>query len=444
MEDAENCRIRVYVREDGKKYSEFDTLGFDATREAFVKVIKSVVSPLTIGLYGSWGSGKTEMIKALEEDLKNSDYLTLIFDAWKYKYESNLILPLICALQRKHLSKIEDVKDSAKKIVASVAMVMVNQFLKNKIGVDVGGMKMALETYEGGYKHYKKYDDEVASIEKEFKDFIGVLLDKTMKKKLIVFIDNLDRCLPDTTVNLLEDISSFLSIQGVPCVYILVMDKENAIKAINHRYPDFNGMHYLEKIVHIGLKMPLPRKREDHDSSYGLYHFFKRYEQGHGSKRKSELKEASEVLHNKLISIDNVFKGDLLGNPRRVEHMVNKIIMLEAMKVFRPEDSPEDFSILIFLLLLCEFFPRVYDFINDIQNVNYLTDIINSSRQKETMPALKKDSPSPIDRVNKVIFDAYCSDEKFYKFVRHFSILAQYSYFRERFFQIKSYLNYIG
>ena len=183
MSDKDNIRIGEHIRNKDKKYADFDTLGFDSAREIFIKVIRSTVSPLTIGLYGSWGSGKTEMIKALEEDLKNDSCLTLIFDAWKYRYESNLILPLICSLQREHLSKIEDVKDSAKKIVTSAALVMANQFLKNKVGVDIGEVKMALQTYEEGYKHYKKYDDSVALIEKEYKDFIEALLNKTEKKK---------------------------------------------------------------------------------------------------------------------------------------------------------------------------------------------------------------------------------------------------------------------
>jgi len=448
MSDKNNLRIGEHIRDKDKKYADFDTLGFDSTREIFIRVINSAAPPLTIGLYGSWGSGKTEMIKALDEDLKNSDSLTLIFDAWKYRYECNLILPFICALQREHLSKIEDAKDSAKKVVTSVALVMANQFLKNKIGVDIGEVKMALQTYEEEYKHYKKYDDNVALIEKEYKDFVEFLLKKTGKKKLTVFIDNLDRCLPDITVNLLEDISSFLSIQGVPCIYVLAMDKENVIKAINHRYPDFDGMHYLEKIVHIGLKMPLPRKRENHNSSYGTYHFLKRYEWGKKYEAVSKSGDSRDKLFEKLVSIDSVFGEDLLGNPRRAERIVNKLMMLEAMGLFQAEKSPDDVSMLIFLLLLYEYFPRIYGSLKDDTDFKYLLAILQMCKQKETTPFKKRKERERLEPnthiPNEIVFNAYCDDEKFFQFIKGFADLANINDLAKRLMQIKSNLNYMG
>jgi hypothetical protein len=448
MSDEDNLRIGEHIRDKDKKYADFDTLGFDSTREIFIRVINSAAPPLTIGLYGSWGSGKTEMIKALDEDLINSDSLTLIFDAWKYRYECNLILPLICAFQREHLSKIEDAKDSAKKVVTSVALVMANQFLKNKIGIDIGDVKMALQTYEEEYKHYKKYDDNVALIEKEYKDFIKFLLNKTGKKRLTVFIDNLDRCLPDITVNLLEDISSFLSIQGVPCIYVLAMDKENVIKAINHRYPNFDGMHYLEKIVHIGLKMPLPRKRENHNSSYGTYNFLKRYEWGKKYEAVSKSGDSRDKLFEKLVGIDSVFGGGLLGNPRRAERIVNKLMMLEAMGLFQAEKTPDDVSMLIFLLLLYEYFPKIFDSLKDDTDFKYLLAILQMCKQKETTPFKKRKERERLEPnthiPNESIFNAYCDDEKFFQFIKGFADLVNINDLPKRLIQIKNNLNYMG
>lgn len=449
MSDNDNFMIGEHIRDKGEKYADFDTLGFDSARGIFIKVIRSVVPPLTIGLFGPWGSGKTEMIKALEEDFLNDDFLTLIFDAWKYRYECNLILPLICALQRKHLSKIEDVKDSAKKIVTSTALVMANQFLKNKVGIDIGEVTMALQTYEEGYKHYKKYDDNVALIEKEYRDFIEVLLNKTGKKKLIVFIDNLDRCLPDITVNLLEDISSFLSIEGVPCIYVLAIDKENVIKAINHRYPDFDEAHYLEKIVHIALKMPLPLKRENHNSNHGTYHFLKRYEWGKKYESVSKSGDSRHNLFEKMVTIDNVFGDGLLGNPRRAERIVNKLMMLESMGLFQAEKNPDGVSVLIFLLLLCEYFPKVYESSKDSADFKYLQTALNMSMQKETTPSLVRrehdKNPPNLAGSSKIIHDSYCyEDERFFNFLRQFSSLTRLNDVASKLKQTKNYLNYIG
>ncbi|MDD2751900.1 MAG: P-loop NTPase fold protein [Candidatus Omnitrophica bacterium] len=448
MSNDDNFVIGEHIRDTGKKYSEFDTLGFDVAREKFLRIVESVMPPLTIGLYGPWGSGKTEMIKALEEDLKNSNYLTLIFDAWKYRYECNLILPLICALQRSHLSKSEGIKVSAKKVVASAALVMANQFIKNKIGIDMGEAKLALQTYEDGYKHYKKYDDNVIRVEKEYNDFIKMLLAKKKKKKVVIFIDNLDRCLPDIVVNLLEDISSFLSIKGAACIYILALDKENVIKAIHHRYPDFDGKHYLEKIVQIALKMPLPQKRENHDSSCGRYHLLKRFEWGKNYNSVSKPGDPRAILFEKLASIDNVFGGHLLGNPRRVERVVNKLIMLEVMGLFQVEKNPEDAPVLIFLLLLHEYFPKVYNALREDKDFSYLHAALQWSVDKVSNPFRKKKDRERFEPntyiPNEVILDTYCDDDGFFNFLRGFSDLQRIAGLPGRFKQMLIHLNYIG
>lgn len=447
MNGTKNHKIFEYSRDSSTRYTEFDTIGFNSAREAFIHVIKSVEPPLTIGLYGAWGSGKTEMIKGLAEDLGNELYLTLIFDAWKYRYECNLVLPLICALEREYLPA-DKTKDSARKVITSAVVAMGQQFLKHKTGISLIDLATVLQAYEHDYKYYKKYADQVASIEKEYQDFVQLLLKKRGKQKIIIFIDNLDRCLPDIVVNLLEDISSFLSISGMQCIYMLAMDKENVLKSINHRYPDFDGAHYLEKIVHIAVQMPRPQKRENHDSNYGRYSILKRYERAMGYKSVSKSGDERDRLFSALDCIDKAFGGDILGNPRRAERLVNKLMLLETAGLFHAENHPDDVPMVIFMLLLGEYFSKVYEMVEDNSDFNCLTTYLQASLQSKTSSFTKRKEREHLGAgaiiQNEAILNAYCDDNRFAFFLRKFADLQNIPDLPKKLERIKSYLNLIG
>lgn len=398
------------------QYETFDSLGFNTARGAFIGIIKSVQAPFTIALYGQWGSGKSTMIAGISQQLEKDDYLTLTFDAWKYRHEKNLVLPLICSLQREHLSKFAEVKDSAKKVVASMAFASLSGYLKHKTGIDIGDVKASLEIYEDGYKHYKKYDDQISQIEDEYRGFVSTLLGKNKKEKLVVFIDNLDRCLPDMVVNLLDDISSFLSIKDVKCVYVLAMDKENAIKAIHHRYPDVNGRHYLEKIVQVGLSMP----RIDTPERW-IDHFQKTIKQEESSLFGvdiplvlEELKKIPELLCN----------GGVLDNPRRVERFIHKYFVLKKMGKINGEEKKENISVYIFSVILKEYFSRAYHAIQTQRDEKYLVTLITWSREAQSTPELMvKEVARPQFKIqNQDLYEEYTKNPSFYRFLKGFRI----------------------
>jgi nucleoside-triphosphatase THEP1 len=416
-------RIGQYCYPEDKQYGDCDTLKFNNARSLFIGTVKAVTPPLTIGLYGPWGSGKSTMIRGMVEQLQKDNYLTLVFDAWKYRHEKNLILPLLCALQRENKSHLEEAEDSACKVVGGAAVAILAGYIKHKTGIDLGDIRSTLEMYEDGYQHYKKYDDYVANVEGEYKTFIGTLLKKTKKDKLVIFVDNLDRCLPDVVVNLLEDISSFLSIPEVPCVYVLAMDREHVIKAIKHRFPDFDGVDYLEKIVQIPLKMPI--------SADGRYHFMKRFEWAKkydGEKALSQKGDSRDQIFQKLATINDLFSGDLLGNPRRMERIVNKFIVLEASCLFFPEKSPDDISIFLFLMLLGEYFPRVYRALKEERDIRFLVEMIGWSKAPDGTPQSisRKFDRDGVNVLNKYLLNEYISDDKLYGFLRSTSIAVPF------------------
>lgn len=84
---------------------------------------------------------------------------------------------------------------------------------------------------------------------------------------LVFLVDDLDRCLPDKAVEVLEAIKLFLEVEG--CAFVLALDEEVVERGIAHRYRDYalqgregltpiTGAEYLEKLVHLPVRLPRP------------------------------------------------------------------------------------------------------------------------------------------------------------------------------------------
>lgn len=446
MTDKNDALINDFY-DQNKSYEAQDTLGFLNGKNVFVNVLTSIKPPVTIGLYGSWGSGKSWMIEGLKQDLKNTNCLTLVFDAWKYRHEKNLVLPILYKLSKDYLQDKPELQKSIKRVISAVGLSATNIALKlaTQGAVGLSEIKEALDTAEQGETKFDKYSDQIESLEIQYKKVTGGILKEQNKEKLVIFIDNLDRCLPDTVVNLLEDISSFLSIRDVSCIYVLVMDKINVIKAINNRYKDFDGRQYLEKIVQIPLKMP-SSEREDEGT---LCYFLKRYKKAKGIETNSKSRDGRDQIYTALKeAVQEVFVSGYLVNPRRAEHVVNKFITLEKLATFRIEHTPQDVPLALFLILLAEFHQTVYDTLRTKMDYEYLQTIIQVAQQKETTPIkFRKDRDNGYQNYkvsNFKIADEYCDNEGFYELLKGFQFLGNFSDFVSHMQRVKSLLQLIG
>lgn len=89
----------------------------------------------------------------------------------------------------------------------------------------------------------------------------------SVQVNLIFLVDDLDRCLPDKAVEVLEAIKLFLEVEG--CAFVLALDEEVIERGIAHRYRDYalqgragltpiTGAEYLEKLVHLPVRLPRP------------------------------------------------------------------------------------------------------------------------------------------------------------------------------------------
>ena len=293
----------------------------DATRRSAVE------QSLVVGVFGEWGSGKSSLLHAVKQDFDDlpdeaAPVVTVFFNAWRYEKEPHLIVPLLKTIQAEiqraipassqenlpttgqedtsntHLSLLERFKEklskgsqlfgNAAKAFAQVAHEATITFKQPGIPVEVSlktSPKAAVELFRSSQdkkdekkdnsapdpSHYAKLD-EYDTLYLEFERQLRELTDSDPALNLLFFIDDLDRCLPEKALEMLEAIKLFFDVPR--CVFVLAVDDEVVERGVQHRYRDYlfeagkaasadashrlpiTGAEYLEKIIHLPLRLP--------------------------------------------------------------------------------------------------------------------------------------------------------------------------------------------
>lgn len=283
-----------------------DLLGFKVHADLLVDVINDdTVLPVTIGVFGDWGSGKSSILKIVEEELTRGGEggfkdgtLVLYFNGWVFEgYDDAKAALLESIIEKfdKHKTIGNKVKDKTEKLFKSVKWMrllglsfkkvivpgaaayltggatllpfLVNEFSQLK-PQDVAD-KLTGDGAEEFLKDIiKKNENEEVTIVREFRDDFKEMIDKSEIKKLVVIIDDLDRCTPDRLIENLEAIKLFLNVEKT--AFIIGADPRIVRHAIELRYktdsienaddPDSRNKRivsdYLEKLIQIPYHLP--------------------------------------------------------------------------------------------------------------------------------------------------------------------------------------------
>jgi tetratricopeptide (TPR) repeat protein len=241
-----------------------DSLGFRALAQTLKEIVCSSETPLTIGVYGEWGSGKTSLMRMTQDLLEGgAGVKTIWFDAWKFDKSYDLRVALIHTILR----KIQEDKSTPQKIKekAEELLKRVNWFGLGKAALSffVPSPLILQLLNEPLLKNAEdipgKTLELIGDFEDKFKDLAQDYVGK--EGRLVVFIDDLDRCIPEKAIDVLEAIKLFLNVPG--SVFIIGADKKVIEDGILQRYGErFEnwGKHYLDKIIQIPVSLPPLRK----------------------------------------------------------------------------------------------------------------------------------------------------------------------------------------
>lgn len=243
---------------DIKRITE-DSLSYNALSETLEEIILTSETPLTIGLYGEWGSGKTSLMQMTRDLLSDDDNIkTAWFDAWKFDKSPDLRVALIQSILREieqdraiETNFKEKVSEIRKKINwFGLGMNVINQFLPRPITSKEVHDPLIKEEHIS-----QKTLELIGDFEEEFKEITKEYVGNN--GKLVIFIDDLDRCIPEKAIDILEAIKLFLNVQN--SIFIIGADKKVIESGIHQKYPQMFenwGKDYLDKIVQIPFFLP--------------------------------------------------------------------------------------------------------------------------------------------------------------------------------------------
>ena len=241
------------------------THDFDSLSGTIANIIRNSTPHFTIGIYGEWGTGKTTLMKSIEKNLSSNDsqektqtFLPIWFNAWKYEREENLasvsLMKTVGYAMANHnifdqLSKtiFKGLTIVSKDVMQQIAMQAVSQ--KREISDEEIEEKMDyLNTLYRDSVYYEGLDKikaQMASIRKESGDH-----------RVVVFIDDLDRCSPTKALEVLESIKLFLDIEGI--VFVIGLSHKTVTHLITQAYKmtGIKGDDYIKKIIQIPIKIP--------------------------------------------------------------------------------------------------------------------------------------------------------------------------------------------
>ena len=401
--------------------TDLDFLDFNYLTKTIVEIINNDdLTPSSIGIYGNWGSGKSSLMNMCSSQLsQDPKTLCIKFNGWLFEgYEDSktallgTILDTIC--DEKTLTA--KAKDTLKRLYTNTDKLKLAS-MGIKYGIDffaTGGIgtiaDLTMNSITSKLKDKAKdiSETDVSDIvskglnSQELRedirtfqtDFVELLL-KTKIDKLVIFIDELDRCNPNTILETLEAIRLFLFTPKTS--FVIGADERHVIYSVRTKYSEIEGNHidigkeYLEKMIQYPIRIPqlsgrdvefyilcLLLKDELKDNEFDeVLEFIKNakednffeFELTYNNLQKAlpEIAGRSKESISLAKQLSSVLSTGLNGNPRHCKRFLNSLYLRLRMSKHRNIDLNK--RILAKLMMLEYFKSNLFKKLSEIQTL---------------------------------------------------------------------------
>lgn len=369
-------------------------LGYDDYAETLASIIRGddgrddgdVLdnTPLTIGLFAPWGSGKSTLLNSLRRKVEETSPQSIVidFNAWHHERSANLDYELINAmcqgvqetLNQEEIGKsggapmTEKAKTGLKYVVNLLSGLA--ETLVDNTEVSIGGkgpvktsfrvselkdvVKERNEDDDGAIGATRRrveelqrtlpFNEDSFSVSQAL-DLLAQCLD-VAGKRLVVLIDDLDRCAPDGITHSIETISSLTGRAGM--IFVLALDRSYVVKALETHYHAqnsvINGTRYLEKIIQLPFTIPLPEFSGEGGTQMTIENLV-------GAENWGRIRGV--WLDEKLQDdVRTIALEAMQSNPRQTKRFINTFLLLSNMFWDRLHGGNDDISQRNFLYML--------------------------------------------------------------------------------------------
>lgn len=363
-----------------------DLLGYQVHADLLKKIIlnKSML-PITIGVFGNWGSGKSSLMLLLQKDIslwndeqsqKDSDtedspcdkehVLQIKFNSWQFEnYDTTKLVMIDTILEsiKTDISNHKDIFEKADDFLARISLLKAGLFILKKTYENLTPDfikkwlpdKKELDIITG----HDTYNNLLEEIDKgntskfigQFRELFEQMVKDAGYRAIVVYIDDLDRCNPKRIIECLEAVKLFVSVDRT--AFVIGADERIIEYAIKQHYPIEQKKEeisspfsdYLEKLIQLPYKLPKLSGNEqetyitlllckqccrelDFSSIYGHYVGF-RTKDKHSRYNIDNIKKAFPSLNlsnvEYMLPIVPIIKGFLNGNPRQLKRFMNTL-----------------------------------------------------------------------------------------------------------------------
>lgn len=339
---------------------------FDLYSSALTNTILNSKTPMTLGIFGDWGTGKTSLMKMIKKRLNNDhpEILTVWFDAWRYENEPNIIVPMLYTVRDEIIASKHTVKDEVTDFLGKFLLAL-SYGLETSIKTGVVDANYKPKEVDAALKEFRERRSYGKAI---YYDMFRYLRDELEKwgVRLVIFIDDLDRCNPEKAIATLETIQLVLHLENI--VFVVGASNSTLEKAIDLKYADLgvSGHSFLKKMFPASFTIP-PLHVDQ------LRSFIEDILIKVGSST-----EEKETLPNYFVNI-------VSSNPRETKRIINTYVLMREMFLQNAQDF-EVAKLGLFVAIQHEW-PRVFRNINS-QRREFIRFCKWYLKQKKKIPLL--------------------------------------------------------
>ena len=310
-------------------------LDFNLYRDAIVSIVKNSYPKFTMGIFGDWGTGKTTLINSIDKALQTEKDLIIVrLEAWRYKQEQFALVSMLktIAYALPAEKRFEDLKQkletSAISFLKKTSDILTSIITKYVSEED----EISQEMFDSFKKEFNSKIQLIAELDRDTVYFIGFEeIRKEIKNlrldnpafRIIVFVDDLDKCSPKKALEILEFIRVFHDIDGFIWIIGISQDMMVKLSDIENNETSNEGEHYIKNLIQVPITLP---KWSNQDIVKLVRDFIK----------KGMIHEKFKEVIDKNIELISVAVDN---NPREIKRFLNNFIV--AYEIFSSKKNFE-------------------------------------------------------------------------------------------------------
>jgi len=294
-----------------------DHLDISVHTKSLIRFIRETNTPITIGIQGEWGSGKTSLLNSIYHDFSsNQECKQIWINSWEYSLLSSpeeSLLKIINKIIDDLLDSDIDVERKTK--IKSGAEKLFKGALR--IGATaVGG----LEAGNVAKELLGSSDQSISQLRGQLNELVDDIAARETNpfKKILIYVDDLDRIEPKNAVAILELLKNIFSIPH--CVFILAIDYQVVVKGLESKFGkqtpenEWEFRAFFDKIIQLPFMMPM--------GEYNIGKYVNHLLTGVGFVGEEGLEDED---------ISEVILRTIGGNPRSIKRLVNNVSLIQII-----------------------------------------------------------------------------------------------------------------